>query len=215
MAVVDLRRVEDLPRALHKFVRAADDVALTAMRNAARWGFTQAVIKTQRSGATATRTFIQAWFSKPLARGAMVGNSAAHAVFVELGRKPGKAPPVSVIEDWLRAKGIAGKPKRLTHKQARSKAIGRGPSGNISGAKQRSRLQRDIKLRTKIYRSEPATKQRHADMIKGMAIGIAFKIAARGTKGRYILRDLAPRMGVRFWREFRQGMRQLAAVPPR
>lgn len=186
-----------------------------AQQRTARWGFTQAVVRTQRARMNASRTFIAAWFSKNLRDGAMMGNSAAHATFAERGRKPGKPPPTSVIEAWIREKGIAGKPKRGTAKQARKAVIGRGPSGNISGAKQRARLQRDIRLRSKIFRSAPAAKLRHRALIKGMAIGIAWKIAAKGTKGRFILRDLVPRMASRFWRETRNGLRQLSSRPPR
>lgn len=213
--VVDLRRAADLTDALHKLVRALERQNLIAMERAARWGFNQAIIRTQRGHATASRTFIQAWFTKRIDGGAIVGNSAAHAVFVERGRKPGKMPPVSVIEEWIKVKKIAKMARKPTHKEARKAVIGKGPSGNISGAKQRARLQRDIKHRSKIFKSAPARAYRHDLMVKAMALAIARKIGRKGTKGRFILRDIAPKMAARYWRETRQRMRQVFAAPPR
>jgi len=212
--VVDLRRPADLIDALHKLISALERQNQVAMERAARWGFNQAVIRTQRGGATASRTFIQAWFTKRIPGGAIVGNSAAHAVFVERGRKPGKMPPVTVIEEWIKLKRIA-KDRAPSAKEARKAVIGKGPSGNISGAKQRARLQRDIKLRSKIFRSKPARAYRRDLMIKAMALSIARKIGRKGTKGRFILRNIAPKMATRYWRETRQRMRQVFAAPPR
>lgn len=124
-------------------------------------------------------------------------------------------PPTTAIEQWIEAKGLVGKAKGVSRKEARKAVIGRGPSGNISGARQRARLNRDIALRTKIYRSEPAKKYRRQLEVASMALGIARKIAARGTKGRYILRDLVPRMAKHFWRDYLGRLKALSASPPR
>ena len=63
--------------------------------------------------------------------------------------------------------------------------------------------------------AEPAKKYRRQQEIAGFALAIARKIAARGTKGRWILRDLAPRMAKHYWRAFRASLKQLSASPPR
>jgi hypothetical protein len=215
VATVDLKTAADLPRVQRLVCLAIEDRTLAAMREAASWGHAQAVSATQKSRLSATRTFAMAWFDKPTAHGAIVGNSAAHATFVERGRNPGKMPPTTAIEKWIEAKGLVGKAKGVSRKAARKAVIGKGPSGNISGAKQRARLNKDIARRSKIYRSEPAKKYRRQLEIAAMALGIARKIAAKGTTGRYILRDLAPRMARRFWRTFGQRLKQLSASPPR
>lgn len=215
MAIVDLPNAARLPRVLDNLMHQIHLRSAVAMQRAARWGFTQAVIRTQRRRATAGRTFIQAWFYRKTGSGALVGNSAAHAIFVERGRRKGKMPPVSAIEAWIRAKGIAGKARKVSASAARKAVIGRGVSGNISGAKQRARLQRDVRARSKVFRSEPARQARHEMMIKAMALGIARKIKYKGTRGRFILRDLVPYMGSRYFRLMRVSLRQLASNPPR
>lgn len=215
MGTVDLNSAADLPRVVKEVSRAIERSTLGSMRDAASWGRTQAVLATQRSRLSATMTFAQSWFDKPTPSGAVVGNSAAHATFVERGRKAGKMPPTTAIEQWIEAKGIVGKAKTPSRAAARKAVIGRGPSGNISGAKQRQRLQRDIKARTKIYRSEPAKKYRRQQEIVAFALAIARKIAARGTKGRYILRDLVPKMERRFWRGLQRRLKALTNAPPR
>jgi hypothetical protein len=193
---VDLRSTRDLQRVLAACVVEIERRTIKSMHEAVRWGLATAVRDTKREGATATNTFAQAWFARTSNDGAMLGNSAAHAVFVERGRKPGKQPPVSVIEDWIEAKKlVSNKPAKPPRESRRI----RGPTGNISGAKQRSRLQGiHRKLR-----------------ITAMALAIARKIGRKGTKGRWILRDLVPRMYSKFKREVRSRLRQLTANPPR
>ena len=215
MPTVDLKSASELPRVQKRVCEEIERRNLDAMRDAAAWGHAQAVTATQRSRLSATRTFASSWFDKPTPHGAVVGNSAAHATFVERGRAAGKMPPVAAIEQWIEAKGLVGKAKTPSRAAARKAVIGKGPSGNISGGKQRARLQRDIKHRTKVYRSEPAKKYRRQQEIAGFALAIARKIAARGTKGRWILRDLAPRMAKHYWRAFRASLKQLSASPPR
>jgi hypothetical protein len=62
--------------------------------------------------------------------GAVMYNFAPHASIVELGRRPGgRMPPLSVIEDWVRRKGIglrSGPAKKGSKFQRRTEAELRG-----------------------------------------------------------------------------------------
>ena len=49
----------------------------------------------------------ESWYAKVSGRSLKVGNAAKHAIWVELGRRPGKMPPSSALEDWVLSKGMA------------------------------------------------------------------------------------------------------------
>lgn len=216
MATVHLKSLKDLERVLGSLGWAMERGIQMAAWKAAQWGEAQAVRATMRSGVNASQTYARSWISRKVKDGALVANSAKHAYFVERGRKPGKMPPLDAIEVWIKLKKLMpDKPPKISRQAARKAVIGKGPSGNISGAKQRARLNKDIALRTKIHRSDYARAHRHRLAIKAMALGIARKIARRGTKARFILGHLLQPIGSRYHREIRRELAKLSLNPPR
>ena len=138
---IKLRSPRELGPALRKLGKNMDAAMLDALRKTARWGAAQAlrVSATTTPRPRATGTFERSFVVSRIPKGALLSNSAGHAIFVELGRQPGRMPPVAAILAWMIAKRIkAG--------------------------------------------SESA--QRSA------AIRIARKIGRRGTKGRFIMRQV-------------------------
>lgn len=50
---------------------------------------------------------------KPYPLSVIIGPSVKYGRFVEFGRKPGKAPPISAIEPWVRLKLKVARPRSL------------------------------------------------------------------------------------------------------
>lgn len=151
---------------------------LAALRETARWGLAVVQRQTQRQRISATRTFAMAWFAKNTSDGAIMGNSAMHAVFVERGRRPGRPPPVSVILEWARA-------KKLIRAKSERKQV------------KRRRIAISYKNRM------------------GFVFAVARKIGKKGTKGRFILRNIMPRLQGHYFAELKRRLRALSANPPR
>lgn len=216
MSVVTLRSLKELERVIASLGHRLEQVQRMAAYSAAQWGIGKAVKEGNRKKINASQTFNRSWLARRVKDGAILANSAAHAYFVEMGRKPGKGPPLAPIEQWIILKKLMpAKPPKVSRQAARQMAIGRGPSGNISGAKQRARLNRDIALRAKIYRSEPGRAYRHREAIKAMARNISRKIARRGTKARFILGGMLQQLGRRYYREIKRGHAKITQSPPR
>lgn len=216
MSTVHLKSLKDLERVLGSLGWHIERAIHNAAWKAAQWGEAQAVRSTTRSGVSASQTHARSWVSRRLKDGAVVGNSAKHAYFVERGRRPGKGPPIEAIEVWIKLKRLMpDKPPKISKQAARKAVIGRGPSGNISGAKQRARLNKDIANRTKIHRSDFARAQRHRQAIRAMALAISRKIARRGTRARFILGHLLQPIGSRYHREIKRELAKLSINPPR
>jgi hypothetical protein len=216
VSTVHLKSLKDLERVLGSLGWAMERGIQLAAWKAAQWGEAQAVRASMRSGVNASQTYSRSWISRRVKDGAIVANSAKHAYFVERGRKPGKGPPIEAIEVWIKLKKLMpDKPPKVSRQAARKAVIGKGPSGNISGAKQRARLRKDVELRTKIYRSDFARAQRHRMAIKAMALAISRKIARRGTKARFILAHLLQPIGSRYHREIKRELAKLSLNPPR
>jgi len=216
VATVHLRTLRDLERVIGVLGWHMEAAIREAAFKAAQWGEARAVRETTRARISASQTFARSWISRRLKDGAVVGNSAKHAYFVERGRKPGKGPPVDAIEAWIKLKKLMpDKPPKVSKQAARKAVIGRGPSGNISGAKQRARLNKDIALRTKIHRSDYARAYRHRLALKAMALNISRKIARRGTKARFILGHMLQALGKRYHKEIKRELGKLALSPPR
>lgn len=106
---IKLRTPKELGPALRKLGRRMDAAVVLALRKTARWGASQAV----RVSATtvprprATGTFERSFVVTRLRDGAVLSNSARHAVFVEVGRRPGRMPPIAAILEWMIAKRLA------------------------------------------------------------------------------------------------------------
>lgn len=178
MAVVDLRSLKDLQRVLRLLERRISEGVTDAAAEAADWGVGKATSATMKSGATATQTVALSWISRRVDDGAIVANSAEHYIYVEVGRKPGRAPPLDALEEWARTK------KLIRAKSERRKA-------------KRRRIKISFKDRWRFL------------------FAVQAKIARRGTKGRFILRDLAPLLGNRYFRQIKIELGKITLSPPR
>lgn len=167
-----------------------------AMRAAAvltaRWGVARMVRETAGRKVDATGQFKRQWKVVKFPGGAATANTSPYAAMVEAGRGAGRMPPVKAIEAWILAKGLKPrKPPTVSRKEAlRATSKAHRITGDVTGGKQRKRMRANIKLYAKIYRSKPARTLRHANLIAGMALGIARKIGKKGTKPKWLLRDV-------------------------
>lgn len=177
--------------------------------------------KSHKPSIRASGTYEMSWTSMKLLDGATVTNTARHARFVEVGRRPGRMPPHKPIAEWVKLKRI-GRPKpgsRKRRKPGRKSALhamirrainrvfggsrpalpGAGGEGEESpgGGKRR----------------KPKAKQ--YVIPAGLVFRIRRKIGREGTKGRYILRDTMPLITKRVQVEFDRALTQLNASPPR
>ena len=166
---IKLRSPKDLGPALRKLGRQMDRAAVEALRKTARWGAAEAlrVSATSTPRPRARGTFERSFVVTKLPDGAVLSNSARHAIFVEIGRRPGKPPPVQAIIEWLIAKRF--KPARGSgdrDKQLRSVArliarkIGRkGTKGRhvmrrtVPGMRRRLRLELALAMRKAFERA--------------------------------------------------------------
>lgn len=167
-----------------------------AMRAAAvltaRWGVARMVRETAGRKVDATGQFKRQWKVVKFPGGAATANTSPYAPMVEAGRGAGRMPPVEAIEKWILDKGLKPrKPPTVSRKETlRATSKAHRITGDVTGGKQRKRMRANIKLYAKIYRSKPARTLRHANLIAGMALGIARKIGKRGTKPKWLLRDV-------------------------
>lgn len=74
-------------------------------RKAAEHGRTRAQMIARQEGLRATGTYERSFIIEDTAEGAILANTAKHAVFVERGRRAGRPPPAAVILRWLMDKG--------------------------------------------------------------------------------------------------------------
>jgi hypothetical protein len=124
---IKLRSPKDLGPAMRKLGKNMQDGVVAALRKTARWGASDAV----RVSATsvprprALGTYERSFVVTKLVDGAALSNSARYARFVELGRAPGKQPPVQAILEWMIA-------KRIDKQMGR--ALGRDSAGKFQAA---------------------------------------------------------------------------------
>ena len=122
MAVVNLRKLSDLPRVLVKFGQQVEAEMPGAMRSAARFGATAVLRESARTRPRpkASGAYERSWIVNRISDGATVSNSARHAIFVERGRKAGRAPPRDAILEWIRQKRLG---KRRGRGRSRAERI--------------------------------------------------------------------------------------------
>lgn len=118
------------------------NAVVRAMQKTAEFGRTaveRTIAKTSPKP-VATNTYRQAWAARKTKNGAILGNTARHAIFVEVGRRPGKPPPYAAILEWVKIKGI--KPRAFVEEQAKEKAArGRARTAR-SAARKRNAVSR-------------------------------------------------------------------------
>ncbi len=66
--------------------------------------------KTLEAGAigSAEMPYYKGWYGEYDGKDTVVGNNAPHSMYVEVGRKPGRMPPVDVIQRWVEFKFHVG-----------------------------------------------------------------------------------------------------------
>ena len=148
--VVRLKSPRELGAALHKLSRDMDRAGVEAMRRTARYGHSQVqrVAAQTRPRPRASGTYARAWTVVKVDDGALLANTAKHAVFVEVGRKPGKRPPLAAILRWVELKKIAKGSKAKRVALAVQRKIGK------HGTKGRYILKRTIPIMQKRLRIE-------------------------------------------------------------
>jgi hypothetical protein len=173
---ISLKAPSQLPAALAKHEKAVTAAIRKAMIETAMFGLTavQQTIRQTAPKPIAAGDYMRSWAVLKTRTGAVLGSSVLHSIFVEIGRRPGKRPPVSVIEEWLRERKIkVAVPK---------------PSKSKKGLKAK-------KL--------PPIKERRAKARRAAAFAIAAKIGRDGTEGRYVLRRTMPTIQARALKETR------------
>ena len=167
MSWVYLDDPRKLGRAVRQLGKQMEAGSVKALRNAARYGATQAIATSSQTvpRPRAHGSYERSFVVTKLTNGAALSNSSKAAIFVELGRKPGKAPPEEPIISWIKA-------KRDHRRSGVSKTGAQGWRGKAIGRKARTREGRK--------------------QLRILALLIRRKIARRGYKGRYVLKRTMP-----------------------
>lgn len=186
--VVHLANMTMLRPALRKLQREVYAEVLNALVDTARFGHGKAVQKTKQEDAVASTTYLNAWEVKKTPEGAVLGNSAYHSYFAEVGRKRGKAPPLDAILEWIRHKNFSlRRMQTVTDVRARRRTRRASSAGKRRASRKRERI------------------------VRTFAFAIQQLIAKRGTKGRYILRGLLPAINKKALSGLRSGVKKAIA----
>lgn len=112
---IKLRSPKQLGPALRRLGKGMDKAAVKALRKTAQYGRTQALrtSATTRPRPRATGTYERSFVVTNVEDGAILSNSARHAIFVEVGRRSGRQPPVKAIQEWVMVKKIARNPAKV------------------------------------------------------------------------------------------------------
>lgn len=112
--------MRELRRGLEAYGKDAEEAIRKGAKLASEYGRTAAMREGGRvkPKAFATGTYRQSWIAQTTRDGSFVANTARHAIFVEVGRMPGKQPPLQPILEWVYVKRMLRRPK-ATYKSAR------------------------------------------------------------------------------------------------
>lgn len=112
-------------------------------------------------------TYRRSWRFEDIPGGAVVYNFSKHAPVIELGRRPGgRMPPLSVIADWVRRKGI----------------------GLRAGPRQQVTVTRKVNGQVRQVTRTRGFKRRTDAELRSIAFTVARAIKARGLPAHHILR---------------------------
>lgn len=190
--LVRLRSPKEMPRALAALERVVYGEMLKALRKTARYAETKTV-RTARSTnpkPLAHGAYMNAWGVQETPTGAIMGNSAYHSYFVEVGRKPGRKPPLAPIINWINAKRIS--PRRMKATLGYSKV-------SLSDSK-------NPKARSKARRKR-TNRLKRQKLVRSYAFYVQYVIGRYGTKGRYVLRRAMPAIQKRFKKELKKSLK--------
>jgi len=135
------RIAPELPESVRKQV-------LEAANETARFGLTavQRTISKTKPPPVATGNYRAAWKIIYNPDGPQLVNTAPYARYVEMGRRPGKRPPLTPIEQWVRVKRLATDPKKI-----RSIAFAVQDKIGKKGTKGRFIMKRTVPVMRKFY----------------------------------------------------------------
>ena len=213
---VTLQHPSQLPLALKSLGSALEGATVKALRRTARFGHT-AVVRTMSKTTPkpeASYTYRNGWTVVKTRTGAILGNSALHSYFVEVGRRAGKMPPFSDPTQgvllWVQLKRFRfdkeGAIKKRKKKKRKPGSIKKKSPAASKVAAQRKKAQGDgpqakqPPRRRKAKGAQLAAQQRFAYLV-------AKKISKSGTPGRYVLARTMPAIQKRALREQKKAMK--------
>ena len=147
--------------------RAAEFCRTRALHHAARDG-----IKPHKN--STGKDYASSFKVEPTRDGAMMGNTAKHAVFVERGRRAGRPPPVLVILMWMFERGIIKNIPSFKQKVHVDKAIKGRTRRIMIGVKQEVAVQRRTTAR-----------EAYVAQARAKAYAIARSIGRKGMRGKF------------------------------
>ena len=220
--VITLRSPSLLPKALTKVGVALEQSTIKALQKTARYGQT-AVIRMMSKTVPkpeASYTYRNAWTVEKTKKGAILGNSALAAYFVEVGRRPGRMPPFSNPTDgilpWVRLKRFKfdASGAILKKKKARKQRKRKSPAANkVSNQRKKaassvgSRAGSGESPRPKAAPRTAPAKGKQRKLQERFAFLVARKVATKGTPGRYVLARTMPLIEKRAIKEQRKALK--------
>lgn len=171
--------------------------AVKAQHKTAEFGRTavQKVARQSKPAPYATGTYQQGWVATKLRTGATLDNTTTQAYFVEVGRRPGKMPPIKPIRDWVEIK--FGKKS----KKRKARGAKKGPDKGGDKGPKKGKGQRKAKGPRQAKQPPP-----DLDML---ALLIARKIGNKGYEGRYVLKRTIPLMHKYLLAETKRQLRKM------
>lgn len=101
--------MKDFPARIRELEKRLPHAVERGMREGAlmlRGALVQAQIAKTKPQPVNVGQYKASWRWREVPGGAQVYNFSKQALFIELGRQPGKAPPLSPIREWVRRKGL-------------------------------------------------------------------------------------------------------------
>jgi len=197
--------------AANKLDMATGNAVRIAMVKTAEFGL-GAVRRTTRQTSPkpiAHGTYDQAWEIKKTKTGAVLGNSARHSIFVEVGRRPGKMPPLEPILEWVKIKRFKFDKQGKVVKKGQGKKRKGSAKKKSPGQRAADKAQRDLAAKygptgsgggpqapkkPKGAKKPSKAALRKAEHQEAFAWMVARAIGKRGTQGRYVLLRTMPRI---------------------
>jgi hypothetical protein len=218
MATVEVRSFRELQILISRLGMAADRAVEKAFRDTARFGVAAALRTSAKTKPRpkASGTYENSFVVTKVPGGAVLSNSAKHAIFVERGRKPGRRPPQGPITEWVYLKRLAKRPKPKFMRDAPKSPMLRAAEKWLRDEQRKNKSGGDPKKRGP---KKPKRKEKRSrwqvDDVEDFVEKVRWKIAKKGIPGRYVLRRTMPIIAKRAKREIGKAIRKVCATPPR
>lgn len=208
-----------LPKAVKELSRSMAKGQRGAMIETAKFGVTavQRMIRQTSPKPIATGSYTQSWGWIKTKTGAIMGSDARHSYFVEIGRKPGRMPPVEAILEWVKVKKIRfDKTGKVAVKKKKRKKTA-AERAHTKTLNQLSKAHDTKKAKTPSTGAKKPKKPSKAaqQLLKhqtAFAWMVALKIKHKGTKGRYVLLRTMPKIQKRAIRNSRIAVKRVLAA---